>query len=218
MTEGFVAADCVICCVNLAIEEQDSISSTPCGHCFHTNCIKRALAYRRKCPTCSTEFKGGDEVLRTIFLRQSVGIASGPLLIHSGGEDVDQRRIEELSKTNKRQAQELNLLHLSEEWFRMENENLNKDVLRLSQRVDDLTSKPCTLHYDPDTPCRDVTSHIRGRKGRNIQRIEAVSGAELDMVSDGEMTITGSLKAVTKAKKMVVDVLQRRGCEYYSCD
>ena len=203
MTEGFVAADCVICCVNLAIEGQGSISSTPCGHCFHTNCIKRALTYSRKCPTCRRDFRGGDEVLRTIFLLESVVIASGPLLIHSGGESVDQRRIEELSKTNKRQAQELDLLHLSEKRFRMENENLNKDLLRLTERVDDLTSKPFTLHYNPYMLRGKGTSHIRGRRGRNFLRMQSVSGAMLHVVYDGEITITGSIKAVTKANEMV---------------
>ncbi|KNH07566.1 hypothetical protein XU18_1787 [Perkinsela sp. CCAP 1560/4] len=33
------------------------ISSLSCGHCFHTDCLKLALQYKRQCPTCRGKVK-----------------------------------------------------------------------------------------------------------------------------------------------------------------
>ncbi|KAK6102209.1 Ring finger domain family protein [Brugia pahangi] len=40
---------CVICTQNLCIS---NVSSLPCGHTFHYNCIRRWLVQSQQCPTC----------------------------------------------------------------------------------------------------------------------------------------------------------------------
>lgn len=41
------------CSICLLLKENDKvISATPCGHCFHHNCIKKALEDKKFCPLC----------------------------------------------------------------------------------------------------------------------------------------------------------------------
>ncbi|KAJ6388423.1 hypothetical protein OIU77_026901 [Salix suchowensis] len=48
------AAASVFCCP-ICMDEMKEATSTKCGHVFCKNCIEKALAVQKKCPTCRTK-------------------------------------------------------------------------------------------------------------------------------------------------------------------
>jgi hypothetical protein len=44
---------CAICRDDLGA---DAVVCTPCMHLFHTNCLRQALAIKKACPLCRTDF------------------------------------------------------------------------------------------------------------------------------------------------------------------
>lgn len=55
--------ECAICLEDF---NDQSFSSTPCGHLFCSTCIARAVENRKMCPTCNSKLKSDD--LRRIYL------------------------------------------------------------------------------------------------------------------------------------------------------
>ncbi|KAJ6414950.1 hypothetical protein OIU84_003871 [Salix udensis] len=49
-----LAAASVFCCP-ICMDEMKEATSTKCGHVFCKNCIEKALAVQKKCPTCRTK-------------------------------------------------------------------------------------------------------------------------------------------------------------------
>eukprot|EP01065_Artemidia_motanka_P013053 TRINITY_DN171_c0_g1_i1.p1 TRINITY_DN171_c0_g1~~TRINITY_DN171_c0_g1_i1.p1 ORF type:complete len:396 (+),score=115.80 TRINITY_DN171_c0_g1_i1:47-1189(+) len=50
------AGDCPVC-LELLLNGHDTLSTTPCGHCFHHVCVLRTLQFRLRCPICEAPLK-----------------------------------------------------------------------------------------------------------------------------------------------------------------
>jgi hypothetical protein len=44
--------DCVVCMLPLDLDAHEGRMLTPCGHCFHNECLVRWMAIRQECPVC----------------------------------------------------------------------------------------------------------------------------------------------------------------------
>ena len=44
--------DCVVCMLPLDLDALEGRMLTPCGHCFHNECLERWMAIRQECPVC----------------------------------------------------------------------------------------------------------------------------------------------------------------------
>ena len=50
--EIFLKDECVIC-----LEELQSFSALPCGHCFHSKCISDWISKNMSCPECRVKLR-----------------------------------------------------------------------------------------------------------------------------------------------------------------
>ena len=182
---------CPICflplCANTVVEGRSrksalkdlSLSSTFCGHCFHTSCISKALRYANRCPTCRKVQKLSN--VHPLYLELGSDQIKEPEKNQVGSErpSVDQPMVKTLQHTLEERVQTIASLQEA-------NQLQSEELLAIRSKLHYMESNTNALTKEMLT-AQQLVATLREEKSDLEQRFEKMNAIYLGMrFTEGE--------------------------------